>query len=95
MYRSDAYGTTAVIAQFDLKGFPVEIFAQDLDPIHQNAYRHMCTEYALLQRYGDDFRHQILELKKNGVKTEPAFGRLLQLQDPYRDLLDFEKLTTN
>lgn len=95
MYRSDAYEKTAVVAQFDLEDFPVEIFGQDLPSIEQNAYRHMCTEHAILQERGDAFRQQILELKQNGMKTEPAFGKLLQLHDPYVALLDYETVKNN
>lgn len=30
---------------------------------------------------------KIIDLKKKGIKTEPAFGKLLDLENPYEDLL--------
>ena len=37
------------------------------------------------------FRRQIIDLKKQGLKTEPAFAKLLALTgDPYVELLSFE-----
>lgn len=48
----------------------------------------MLVEYKLLQQHGEDFRQQVVALKKAGIKTEPAFAKLLQLPgDPYEALL--------
>lgn len=52
----------------------------------------MLIEYNLLKTYGDPFRERIIQLKKQGIKTEPAFAQLLGLKgDPYLALLDLEK----
>lgn len=72
-----------------LEGFPIEIFGQNKATLDQNAYRHMIAEYKLLQEKGEDFKQKIIELKKKGIKTEPAFGLLLNLENPYEDLLKF------
>ncbi|MCD1118127.1 DUF4269 domain-containing protein [Chryseobacterium turcicum] len=49
----------------------------------------MIAEYKILQEKGDKFKQKIIDLKNNGIKTEPAFGLLLGLENPYEDLLKF------
>lgn len=88
-------GTTAdvlpaIICRFMLDEFPVEIFGQNRPATAQNAYRHMIIEHRVLQEKGDAFRQEILALKRSGLKTEPAFARLLGLTgDPYTALLEW------
>ncbi len=82
-------GEKSVVLNFILKGFPIEIFGQNKPVTKQNAYRHMIVEYKILQQKGEDFKQKIIELKKKGIKTEPAFGLLLGLENPYEDLLKF------
>ncbi|SIS95189.1 DUF4269 domain-containing protein [Chryseobacterium gambrini] len=77
----------ATVLNFKLEEFPVEIFGQNKPATEQNAYRHMIAEYKILQEKGNDFKKKIIELKKQGIKTEPAFGILLNLEKPYEDLL--------
>ena len=49
------------------------------------------VEYNLLNKHGEKFRQQIIELKRQGYKTEPAFALVLGLTgDPYIELLKFE-----
>ena len=75
------------ICNFDLEEFPIEVFAQNKPTTQQNAYLHMIAEYRILQEKGDEFKQRIIDLKKQGIKTEPAFGQLLNLENPYEDLL--------
>ncbi|WP_294304593.1 DUF4269 domain-containing protein [uncultured Chryseobacterium sp.] len=82
-------GEDAVVSNFTLEEFPVEIFGQNKPVTGQNAYRHMIAEYRILQEKGEDFKNRIIALKKRGIKTEPAFGILLGLENPYEDLLKF------
>ncbi|MBK1895514.1 DUF4269 domain-containing protein [Chryseobacterium paridis] len=82
-------GEKSIVLNFMLDEFPVEIFGQNKPTVKQNAYRHMIAEYKILQERGEEFKQQIIELKKKGIKTEPAFGMLLNLEDPYEDLLKF------
>jgi hypothetical protein len=82
-------GGNVMTGQFMLEGFLIEIFGQDKPAVEQNAYRHMMAEYRILQERGDDFKNRIIELKKQGIRTEPAFGILLGLDHPYEDLLKF------
>lgn len=82
-----------VISRFFTGGFMIEIFGQNIPCLQQLAYRHMLAEYELLNKYGEPFRRQIIALKKQGYKTEPAFAKLLGLQgDPYQALLQLEKI---
>lgn len=79
-----------IIAKFILDDFTIEIFAQTIPTKEQLAYRHMVIEHAILVSKGEPFRQQIIELKKQGIKTEPAFGMLLGLtNNPYEELLNY------
>lgn len=78
-----------IVANFIVDGWPVEVFGQYIPTRQQNAYRHMIVEYLLLEQYGESFRQEVIELKKQGYKTEPAFAKLLGLNgDPYIGLLN-------
>ncbi|PQA90614.1 hypothetical protein B0A69_20005 [Chryseobacterium shigense] len=79
----------SIVLNFMLEEFQIEIFGQNKPPLQQNAYRHMLAEHRILQERGEEFRHKIIELKKQGIKTEPAFGLLMELENPYEDLLKF------
>ena len=81
----------AVVAHFSIDDFEIELFGQDIPTLQQNAYRHMVVEYQLLRRYGEPLRQKIVELKKQGIKTEPAFAQTLGLTgDPYAALLELK-----
>ncbi|HSF55470.1 MAG TPA: DUF4269 domain-containing protein [Algoriphagus sp.] len=83
--------TLAIVANFFLDGFEIEIFGQTIPTRHQFAYRHLIVEHKLLSKYGEAFRQQIIELKREGYKTEPAFAKALDLTgDPYVELLKLE-----
>lgn len=87
------YDEPSVICSFKLDRFEFELFGQNIPTTRQYAYRHMLIEYNLLKTHGDPFREKIIQLKKQGIKTEPAFAQLLGLEgDPYLALLDIEKL---
>lgn len=81
-----------IIAKFQGPNFLIEIFGQALPITQQNSYRHMLIEHRILQERSEDFRREIIALKESGIKTEPAFAKLLGLdaQDPYRALLALE-----
>ncbi len=81
-------GTETVIISFKIDPFPFEIFGQNRPSHEQEAYRHMIAEYNILQKQGEAFRKNIIKLKENGMKTEPAFCKLLELKgDPFKELL--------
>ena len=82
----------SVVANFVLQDFEIEIFGQDIPVKEQFAYRHLIIENDLLIEKGNNFRKQIINLKKQGYKTEPAFAVALGLTgNPYLELLNFEK----
>jgi len=84
-------GQNATIANFAIEGFAIEIFGQNFPVKLQNGYRHMIIENGILNQKGEDFRQQIIALKKQGFKTEPAFAQLLGLSgDPYEALLHYK-----
>lgn len=85
----------AVAASFTLDGFVTEIFGQAILTREQAAYRHMLAEHKILTEKGEAFRKQIVELKKQGYKTEPAFGKLLGIEgNAYEYLLKLYTLNT-
>ena len=82
----------AIVANFVVNNFQIEIFGQSIPTKQQFAYRHMLVEHNLLNEHGENFRQKIIDLKRQGYKTEPAFGIALGLKgDPYLELLKFEK----
>jgi len=80
-----------IVCNFKIDTFEIEVFGQNIPSESQNAYRHMLIEHQILQREGEDFRLKVIELKKNGYKTEPAFAKLLDLEgNPYHALLAYQ-----
>ncbi|MGC5771329.1 DUF4269 domain-containing protein [Paenibacillus pabuli] len=72
----------------EVGNWPVEIFAQRVPVIRQNAYVHMLVEWELLQLWGAAGHHEIRKLKLKGWKTEPAFASVLGLQgNSYEEML--------
>ena len=91
LYEREINGSETVIANYFVNDFEIEIFGQNLPVSEQFGYRHMLVEAAILNKYGEDFRRKIIELKESGVKTEPAFAQLLELKgNPYETLLNFK-----
>ncbi|MNC08340.1 hypothetical protein D3C75_559210 [compost metagenome] len=83
-----ADGLHRQVARFRYEGWAVEVFGQPLAVEEQNGYRHMVVEHRLLKLLGDGGKEAIRKLKLKGMKTEPAFAELLQLEgDPYAALL--------
>lgn len=80
-------GEKCIVLSFILEDLPIEIFGQNKPTIQQKAYLHMIAEYRILKEKGEDFKQKIIQLKQQGMKTEPAFGLLLGLDNPYEDLL--------
>lgn len=80
----------ALVVAFTLDGLPVEIFVQNVPVERQMGWRHMLVEARLLL-LDPSLHPAIRALKQAGVKTEPAFARLLGLPgDPYQSLLTLE-----
>ena len=84
-------GFDTIIAKFIIDGFNLEVFGQNRPTKEQEAYRHLIIENQILQIKGERFKQEVINLKKKGVKTEPAFGLLLGLTgNPYIELLHYE-----
>lgn len=76
-----------VLCNFTFENMDFELFAQPIPVVKQNAYRHMIIEHHLLVTH-PHIRDEIIHLKKQGLKTEPAFAKVLGLAgDPYEELL--------
>lgn len=81
----------SVVANFYISSFEVEIFGQNMPTQDQNGYKHMLIEDQILKSKGENFRLEVIKLKENGIKTEPAFGLLLGLKgNVYEELLEFK-----
>ncbi len=87
-------GRRPVIARFTAHGWTFGIFA-DAPPVReQEGWRHYLVEERLLALGGAAFRAAILDERRHGAKTEPAFARALGLEgDGYRILLDLQQQT--
>lgn len=81
----------SVVANFYLGTFEIEIFGQNIPTKNQNGYKHMVIEDQILRSRDENFRLEIIKLKQNGYKTEPAFGMLLGLNgNVYEELLNYK-----
>jgi len=86
-------GVPTVFARFVFSGLPIEIFGQPRPVPEQNAYRHLVVEARLLAIAGGRARREIRQMKRFGIKTEPAFACYFNLEgDPYEALLDLAPL---
>jgi hypothetical protein len=86
-------GSQVTIVNFVVDSLPVQLYGEQAPVVEQAAYLHMDVEYRLLQLGGRKARERILELKKAGIKTEPAFASWLGLDgDPYAELLELARL---
>lgn len=95
-YCSKNHDILAIIISFVHNSFIIELFGQPL-PIHeQYGYRHMVIEDWLLNYGGESVRKEIIALKKNRFKTEPAFAKCFNLPgDPYEVLFAMSGWTDN
>ncbi|SFW65681.1 DUF4269 domain-containing protein [Cellulophaga fucicola] len=88
IYSVNQEGVKSTVAEFKTENFLFEIFGQDSPTTKQNAYLHMLIENSILEKNGLKFRQEIKRLKSSGIKTEPAFAKLLGLKgNPYIELL--------
>lgn len=88
--RKQLGGIDSVIANFEHDNFEFEIVGQPVSVTEQVAFRHMIVEWNILAANDGAFRAKIMELKRKGIKTEPAFAQVLGLQgDPYQALLGY------
>ena len=92
-FKINKVNNEILTVNFLVDDFEIEVYAQNIKSTEQNGYRHMIIENRILSLGGDLVRQKIIELKKSGLKTEPAFAKLLNLEgNPYDELLKLEKL---
>ena len=83
-------GEPTACARLRSKGWDIELFCQAVPVEQQSGVRHFEIERRLLNLI-PDLRPRVLLLKKQGLKTEPAFAQLLGLSgDPYEAMLKLE-----
>lgn len=83
----------AIVASFIELGWEIEAFCQKIPTEDQWGVRHFHIEARLLA-LAPQLRERVVRLKRDGVKTEPAFAEVLSLVgDPYGALLELESLT--
>lgn len=81
-------GLQSTIASFYGNYFEIEVFGQNIPTEKQNAYMHMLIEHKILKEREIKFKNEIIKLKKDGLKTEAAFAKLLGIKgNPYDELL--------
>lgn len=81
-----------LICRFETKKFQYEIFGQSVEPTEQYAWIHMMVENRFLTLADSSFREEIRSLKKQGIKTELAFCKVLDLKgDPYKTLVQWNQ----
>lgn len=86
-------GRPTLLVNFRFRDLPFEIFAQDLAPVRQRAYRHFLIEEKLLKYGGAALTESVRAARRRGLKTEPAFGEALKIaKDPYETLLEWQEL---
>ncbi|TQR17544.1 DUF4269 domain-containing protein [Psychrobacillus vulpis] len=78
-------------ANFIYKEFEFELFGQQQPVNRQYAYLHMIIENVILEQL-PLIKEEVIRLKEQGYKTEPAFCKVLGLEgDPYERLVEFGK----
>jgi hypothetical protein len=86
--------TKSIVVSFVYDEFIIEVFGQPLPTKKQNGYRHMIIEERLLKLGGEGLKREIIKMKKEGFKTEPAFTKYLKIDgNPYIELLKLESLS--
>lgn len=91
--QTEHQGLPTVVINFDHEGLPVEFFCQNKSVFKQQANQHFLVEGRILKVLGPIFKDWVTNLKATGVKTEPAFGEILGLKEPYQELLDLNLLS--
>ncbi|MDR7017675.1 DUF4269 domain-containing protein [Acinetobacter sp. 3657] len=83
-FNSWEHNPEIYICSFSYRCWEIEVFCSTQPIIQQYAYRHFHIEKRLLELANTKFKTRILELKQQGIKTEPAFAQALNLQgNPY------------
>lgn len=80
------------ICNFFVENIEIEIYASKIKSEETNGYKHMVIENKILKITNSRFKKAVIELKKEKIKTEPAFAKILKIEgDSYEKLLELEK----
>lgn len=82
-----------ILVNFKHQDLLIELYCTTQSVYKQAANQHFLVEGKILKLCPPQFKHKIIELKKSGLKTEPAFGKLMNLENPYIDLLVLNQKT--
>ncbi len=86
-YKFIVRGEVSAVVRFEAESFAFELFCQRIPVLQQNAVLHLQVEARLLSLAGVVAKNAIRDLKKSGIKTEPAFAKYFNIQgDPYDEL---------
>ncbi|MBP9682552.1 MAG: DUF4269 domain-containing protein [Bacteriovorax sp.] len=86
-YTQNVRDVPTFIACFKYLEFDFEFFCQSVPVRKQCAYIHFVIEFRLLTLGGVKAHESIRHLKRQGIKTEPAFALYFKLAgDPYEEL---------
>lgn len=87
--HSNIRDVPSITVNFNFEEFEIEIFGQVTQVQKQNAYIHMVIEHLIMEQF-PHMRSEVIQLKKQGYKTEPAFCKVLGLDgDPYDSLIEY------
>lgn len=91
--HSQIRGVPSTLIHFRADDFTIELFGQPRPTARQHGWRHLQIEARLLALGGAPAVAAIRELRRAGLKTEPAFARWLGLagDDPYLAVLALER----
>ena len=85
-----------ILASFTHQGKDFEIFGQQTPSVKQRGYLHFLAEVGLLKLSGPLIMEKFKEARKQGLKTEEAFAKVLKLNgDPYEELLAVQKMSND
>lgn len=83
----------SVVVQFHALNWDIELFCQQLSTQDQWGVRHFIVERRMLN-LEPKLKEIVIQLKQDGLKTEPAFAAALGLPgDPYQEILRLEYLS--
>lgn len=95
-YYIEVRGVHSLVCEFFAYDFQYEVFAQNVRTSEQYAVVHMDIEKRILDILGETAVKDIRELKRSGLKTEPAFCKYLNIDgDPFDALYELAKLCKN
>jgi hypothetical protein len=89
----DSRGVDALSIQIS-REIPIEIYVENTPVEKQLGYRHFMIGCRVLDLIGTEAHNEIRRLKSEGMKTEPAFVRMLGMAgDPYLSFLRLEEMS--